>query len=75
MLPTEELLEVIKAWDELSCKKTQLPSPNSATISKKVLLKLKHHSFFSAQEMGEAAKFLKFGRECYKRQGFKKEVI
>lgn len=50
MLPTEELLEVFKTWDELGYKKTQL---SSAMISKKLLLKLKYHSLFSAQEMGK----------------------
>lgn len=53
MLPTEELLEVIQAWNESGYKKTQPPSPNSAIISKKLLLKIKSYSFFSAQEMGK----------------------
>lgn len=47
MLPTEELLEVIQAWDETGYKTTQLSSPNFATILK-FLLKIKPYGFFSA---------------------------
>lgn len=47
----EELQVVIQAWDESGFKKTQLTSPNSAMISKKLLLKIKPYGFFSAQKM------------------------
>lgn len=53
MLPTEELLEVIQAWDESGYKTTQLPSPNSAMISKNLFVKIKPYVFLSAQKMGK----------------------
>lgn len=53
MFPTGELLEVIHAWDESRYKTTQLPSPNSAMILKKLLLKIKPYIFFSPQEVGK----------------------
>lgn len=47
MLPTEELLEVIQAWDETGYKTTQLLSSNFAMILRS-LLKIKPYSFSSA---------------------------